>query len=278
MIGFSQKVLIADSLAPLVDTVYAAENPTFVESWLGALAYTGQLYFDFMGYSSMAIGLGLMMGFRFIENFNHPYISRSITEFWRRWHISLSSWLKDYLYIPLGGNRKGTQRTYLNLILTMFLGGLWHGANWVFVLWGLWHGFILAIERALGVRNKIMPKLMILPTLLFVVLGWVMFRSENVIQAVGFYKGMAGLNGFSVSEQLHWQISYESVFFLIMAWAIIFLHPKFFEFRQKIEGTVTMQTIGYRKIVVVFATFGLFLLSLIKLAADSYSPFLYFQF
>jgi len=127
MVGFVQKVLIADNVAPLADQMFALENPTLIEGWLGALAYTVQLYFDFMAYSLMAIGLGLMMGFRFIENFNHPYIARSITEFWRRWHISLSSWLKDYLYIPLGGNRKGKTRTYINLILTMLLGGAWHG-------------------------------------------------------------------------------------------------------------------------------------------------------
>ncbi|MEZ5583512.1 MAG: MBOAT family protein [Candidatus Competibacteraceae bacterium] len=154
MIGFCKKILIADSVAPLVDTAFANPDPTLADAWLGALAYTVQLYFDFSGYSDMAIGLGLMMGFRFIENFNHPYISCSITEFWRRWHISLSTWLRDYLYISLGGNQLGRVRTYINLFLTMLLGGLWHGANWTFVLWGGWHGVLLASERAWGASRQ----------------------------------------------------------------------------------------------------------------------------
>ena len=145
MQGFIKKVFIADSIAPLADTAFALSEPSTADAWLGALAYAAQLYFDFSGYSDMAIGLGLMMGFRFMENFNQPYISQSITEFWRRWHISLSSWLRDYLYVPLGGNRGGTFNTYRNLSLTMILGGLWHGANWTFMIWGAWHGFILAI-------------------------------------------------------------------------------------------------------------------------------------
>ncbi len=135
-VGLSMKVLVADVAAPLADAVFAAPAPSLTEAWLGTLAYTIQLFFDFAGYSSMAIGIGLMIGFRFIENFDQPYISGSITEFWRRWHISLSSWLRDYLYIPLGGNRKGEARTYVNLGLTMVLGGLWHGASWNFLLGG----------------------------------------------------------------------------------------------------------------------------------------------
>ena len=149
MTGFAKKVLIADTVADLVDKTFSLNDPSTADAWLGALAYAVQLYFDFSGYSDMAIGLGMMMGFRFIENFNHPYISRSITEFWKRWHISLSTWLRDYLYIPLGGNRKGPVRTYINLFVTMLLGGFWHGANWTFILWGAFHGGILAAERAL---------------------------------------------------------------------------------------------------------------------------------
>lgn len=278
MLGFAQKVLIADSVAPLVDQTFALENPTFVESWLGASAYSVQLYFDFMGYSSMAIGLGLMMGFRFIENFNHPYISRSITEFWRRWHISLSSWLKDYLYISLGGNRKGQKRTYINLMLTMVLGGAWHGANWTFVLWGAWHGALLAIERALGLKNANWPRIMMAPTLLAVILGWVMFRAENVGHALSFYQGMIGVNGWAVSEVLSWQITSQSLFILLLGWLLIFIHPKWMEFRQKIEGSVSMKTVGYQKPVIAVTTVVIFILAVTKLAADSYSPFLYFQF
>jgi len=149
MQGFVKKVFIADSLAPLVDHIFALQDPSTGDAWLGMIAYTAQLYFDFSGYSDMAIGLGLMMGFRFMENFNQPYISQSITEFWRRWHISLSTWLRDYLYVPLGGNRKGTFNTYRNLFLTMLLGGLWHGANWTFLIWGAWHGMWLTIGARL---------------------------------------------------------------------------------------------------------------------------------
>jgi len=272
MLGFAQKVLIADNVAPLADQMFGIENPSFTESWLGAMAYTVQLYFDFMAYSSMAIGLGLMMGFRFIENFNHPYISRSITEFWRRWHISLSSWLKDYLYIPLGGNRKGKVRTYINLMLTMVLGGAWHGANWTFVFWGAWHGALLAIERATGLR------LGMIITLFFVIIGWVLFRAENVTQAVAFYEGMIGLNGFAISDMMQWQVTYQSLTYLVIGWFLIFLHPKFLEFRTEIIDSPSMKTIGYQRPLVVTVTIGLFLFSVMKIAADSYSPFLYFQF
>lgn len=154
MQGFIKKVFIADSIAPLADAAFALQNPTTADAWLGTLAYTAQLYFDFSGYSDMAIGLALLMGFRFTENFNQPYISQSITEFWRRWHISLSNWLRDYLYISLGGNRHGALRTDINKFLTMLLGGFWHGANWTFVLFGLIHGTGLIVEGAIRAREK----------------------------------------------------------------------------------------------------------------------------
>ncbi len=278
MLGFAQKVLIADSVAPLADQVFALENPTLMESWIGALAYTIQLYFDFMGYSGMAIGLGLMMGFRFIENFNHPYISRSITEFWRRWHISLSSWLKDYLYIPLGGNRKGSKRTYINLFLTMLLGGAWHGANWTFVIWGAWHGTLLSIERALGLKGVNWPKIMMIPTLLAVIIGWVIFRADNVGQAFDMYRGMIGLNGVAVGEVFKWQMSYEALTFLIIGWLIVFISPKYLEFRSAIDGDSAMITNGYTKPIVSILTVVIFILAVMRLSAASYSPFLYFQF
>ena len=149
VIGLTMKLMIADSIAPLADRMFALSAPSMAEAWLGGLAFSIQLFFDFAGYSAMAIGLGLMIGFRFVENFNAPYTSKSITEFWQRWHISLSNWLRDYLYIPLGGNRGSKWRTYRNLLLTMLLGGLWHGANWTFLIWGAWHGGLMALERAM---------------------------------------------------------------------------------------------------------------------------------
>lgn len=259
MVGFAKKVLIADSVSSLVDTTYALDNPTMAESWLGAIAYTVQLYFDFSGYSDMAIGLGLMMGFRFMENFNLPYISKSITEFWRRWHISLSTWLKDYLYIPLGGNRDGTIKTYRNLLLTMVLGGLWHGANWTFVIWGAWHGAILALERATGIK----PGLIL--TFLFVVIGWVMFRAETVEQALMFYEGMIGLNGIGITDRLNWQITGVSLTALAAGLGLSFFGGAF---KDDMRSSISMQT------AVILA----FILAVIKLSAQSYSPFLYFQF
>lgn len=182
--GFLKKTLIADQLAVCSDTVFA--NPGFYSSgtvWLGVAAYTAQIYYDFSGYTDMAIGLARMFGFQFPQNFDHPYLSRNITEFWRRWHISLSSWLRDYLYISLGGNRKGQLRTYVNLMLTMLLGGLWHGANWTFVAWGALHGAGLAIHKWMTERwptPGILRRTLGLPiTLLFVMVGWVFFRAPT---------------------------------------------------------------------------------------------------
>ncbi|MBC7499919.1 MAG: MBOAT family protein, partial [Herminiimonas sp.] len=180
MIGFCKKVLIADSVAPLADAAFGASLPTMADAWLGAVAYTIQLFFDFSGYTDMAIGLALMIGFVFPENFNDPYVSRSITEFWKRWHMSLSNWLREYLYVALGGNRKGMVRTYVNLFLTMLLGGLWHGANWTFVIWGAWHGGILVIERYWMQRfgKPLLPAwLGVIKTMLLVIVGWVLFRA-----------------------------------------------------------------------------------------------------
>ncbi|MFO7780397.1 MAG: MBOAT family protein, partial [Spirochaetia bacterium] len=154
MIGFAKKVLIADSVASLANAGFGVAAPHAGDAWLGLTAYAVQIFFDFSGYSDMAIGLGLMIGFRFPENFDRPYTSKSITEFWRRWHMSLSRWLRDYLYIPLGGNRRGARRTYANLLTVMVIGGLWHGAAWTFVLWGAWHGLWLAVERLVTRRQE----------------------------------------------------------------------------------------------------------------------------
>lgn len=273
MIGFAQKILIADSIAPLADAMFALDNPGMVESWLGALAYTLQLYFDFLGYSSMAIGLGLMMGFRITENFNHPYAARSITDFWRRWHMSLSAWLRDYLYIPLGGNRDGAARTYRNLGLTMLLGGLWHGANWTFALWGAWHALFLCLERALRIQS-----LGLVATGLVVMVGWVMFRADDLGHALTMYQGMIGLNGVGPGSEAAWQITRQSMAFLVVGLALLYIHPRFLEFRRVIPGSPAMKTDGYRKPLVACATCVLFIAAVARLLASSYSPFLYFQF
>lgn len=187
--GLVKKVIVSDTIAPVADVAFGPHGPgsTWV-AWLGALAYTFQLYFDFSGYSDMAVGLGRMFGFQFLENFNYPYASRSVTEFWRRWHISLSTWFRDYLYVPLGGNRCGRAKTYRNLMIVFLLCGLWHGAEWTFVAWGVYHGVFLIVERIglLRLVERLPPPLRHLYALAVVIFGWALFRAETVGQAWSF--------------------------------------------------------------------------------------------
>lgn len=275
MQGFMKKVFIADTIAPIADAVFNSSAPSMADSWLGTLVYTLQLYFDFSGYSDMAIGLGLMMGFRFMENFNQPYLSQSITEFWRRWHISLSTWLKDYLYIPLGGNRKGRLTTYRNLVLTMFLGGLWHGANWTFVVWGLWHGVWMAIERAAGLKSD--GKFRFLNWLfcmVLVLLGWVMFRAENMSQALLMYKAMFGADTIRLSIDIALGInSLQKITVVVAILIVVFqgMRTRRFSF-----GRIMLYR--HSATFLLATQFPFFLLSISKLIASNYSPFLYFQF
>lgn len=201
-IGMAKKVLVADILAvKLVDGAFAAPGGIgLVEAWSAALGYTAQLYFDFSGYSDMAVGLGLFVGFRLPRNFLLPYASANPSEFWRRWHVSLSSWLRDYLYIPLGGNRGSRWRTQLNLFLTMLLGGLWHGANWTFVLWGAYHGVALALYNGGVARARWMPRLGAIGcTFIVAVVGWVLFRAATVSDAGAVFRAMLGYNGLGTS-------------------------------------------------------------------------------
>ncbi len=266
MVGFCQKVLIADTVAPLADAAFAAPLPTFVDAWLGSLAYTIQLFFDFSGYTTMAIGLALMIGFVFPENFNDPYVSRSITEFWKRWHMSLSNWLREYLYISLGGNRKGVFRTYVNLFLTMLLGGLWHGANWTFVLWGAWHGGILALERYWDQRfgKPLLPGwLSVIKTMLLVIAGWVMFRAVDITGAGRMFQGMAGLNGVALSPGMAWQVTPDRLGVLAIGIALVYAMP----WLRRHSGS-------YARYLIV----PLFLWSVATLSSQAFTPFLYFQF
>lgn len=266
MTGFCMKVLVADTVAPLADAAFATPAPTFLDAWLGTLAYTIQLFFDFCGYSTMAIGLALMIGFQFPQNFNDPYLSGSITEFWQRWHMSLSSWLREYLYVPLGGNRKGKVRTYINLFLTMLLGGLWHGANWTFIVWGAWHGGILAIERYMKERFGVMPIprwLLIFKTMILVMIGWVFFRAHNMSEAMRMLKGMAGLQGWGFSNSVVWQTSSDRL--LVLGFAIVLVY--FFPVIRR-----------YQSSSIRFALIPLFLWAVATLSAQSFTPFLYFQF
>ncbi|TBR39444.1 MULTISPECIES: MBOAT family O-acyltransferase [Dyella] len=275
MQGFIKKVLIADAIAPLANSAFALTHPHTADAWLGALAYTAQLYFDFSGYSDMAIGLGLMMGFRFVENFNQPYISQSITEFWRRWHMSLSAWLRDYLYIALGGNRKGRARTYINLLLTMLLGGLWHGASWNFLIWGGWHGSMLAVERAAGVKAE-SPRFRLhrwALTFLLVVLGWVMFRAPTVTDAFHVYRAMFDFHGHGLSDVYAGSITSLQVITLGLA-IVVTIATGAASLRPAPRPPVRAR--GH--LALQWLVWPVFVLAILKLSAQSYSPFLYFQF
>lgn len=266
MIGFCKKVLIADSVAPLVEAAFSATTPTLADAWLGALAYTVQLFFDFSGYTDMAIGLALMIGFVFPENFNDPYVSRSITEFWKRWHMSLSNWLREYLYISLGGNRKGAVRTYVNLFLTMLLGGLWHGANWTFVLWGAWHGGILMLERYWEQRwgRPLLPAwLRVIKTMLLVIVGWVVFRAANMDGAARMFGGMLGFNGVGFSPSVDWQVTPDRLIVLLLGIGLVYAMPWL-----KRSGGKHLR----------YLLLPLFLWAVATLSAQSFTPFLYFQF
>ncbi len=269
MIGFIKKVVIADTIAPIVNAGFSLSEPSMADAWLATMAYTAQLYFDFSGYADMAIGLGLMLGFRFVENFNQPYISQSITEFWRRWHISLSNWLRDYLYLPLGGNRHGVIKTYRNLLLTMVLGGLWHGANWTFLVWGIYHGLILAIERLLGVKVDLKSFSITrwLFTLLLVTIGWVVFRADNLSSALAVYSGLVNVSDIALSSTMQAVAGNLQLTMLIVAWVVIVVRG----LKDRIDLSYLIPT---SKVALA----PVFALAILKLSAQSHSPFLYFQF
>lgn len=286
--GLSKKVLLANPLALVADKIFAlpANELTTPLAWLGALCYTLQIYYDFSGYSDMAIGLGRMFGFRFLENFNYPYISKSIQEFWRRWHISLSSWLRDYLYIPLGGNRHGSLRTYCNLLTVFLICGLWHGASWTFICWGLYHGFFLILERTpLGaLQQKLWSPLRYILTIFIVVLGWVLFRSDtlgNALQYTAIMLGAAEENNFQL---LYLYINSKLIFELTMA--VLFSAPLFqLSLHQKdrfMTAHLHNKDTSYYEIFFQCTRIGgltlLTYFSVISLAAGAYNPFIYFRF
>ena len=270
-IGLAKKVLVADVMAGAVDVIFAAKVETIpgFYCWLGAIMYTLQIYFDFSGYSDMAIGLGRVFNFRFLENFDHPYASRSVQEFWRRWHISLSSWFRDYLYIPLGGNRKGTVRTYLNLFIVFLLCGFWHGAAWNFVVWGVYHGVGLVVERAgFGKVVKRFPKVVgNLYLMLFVVIGWVLFRAPDLGYAGAYIGNMfgGGQAAFRSFTPLIDFISLDKAVFMVIG--IVASYPVFEPMVRRVPEAVRLAC-G----VLLFAV--VFMLAM----TSAYSPFIYFRF
>jgi D-alanyl-lipoteichoic acid acyltransferase DltB (MBOAT superfamily) len=281
--GVFKKAVVANWLAvSLVDKAFF--DPTAygaIDLLAATYGYAVQIYCDFSAYSDIAIGIAALLGYRFQRNFNQPYRAETLADFWRRWHMSLSSWLRDYLYIPLGGNRGGELLTSRNLWLTMVLGGLWHGANWTFILWGVWHGSIMAVERRLGYpRQSLKPGLSRhwAQTFLFVMIGWVMFRSPTVGNALAMYRGMIGANGLPLSDVVAWQIKTIQLCALAIAYAII---AKGALDVWKINTGRWMMPQRSARAVPALASAGwlaILTLSVAKLSADSFSPFLYFQF
>lgn len=283
VIGLGQKVLIANSVAAAADPIFALP-PGQLDlplAWLGAVAYSFQIYFDFSGYSHMAIGLGLMVGFRFPENFNFPYSSCSITEFWRRWHMTLSRWFKDYLYISMGGNRKGRKRTYINLLTVFVLCGLWHGASWTFVAWGVYHGLFLVIER-MGFSERLnkMPKPVgNLYTMLVVIFGWVLFRSETFSQAWTF---VAAMTGFGHAAQTAYSAGYylQNNVIIALIFGTIFSMPinRIVSFRKTFIETAQPGGSLFQAFINFTALALLLFFSVMSLSNGSYNPFIYFRF
>ena len=270
-IGLAKKVLIADTMASIADVVFGEPVASIpcAYAWIGAVAYTLQIYFDFSGYSDMAIGLGRVFNFRFLENFDHPYASCSVQEFWRRWHISLSSWFRDYLYIPLGGNRKGNVRTYFNMFTVFLLCGLWHGAAWNFVVWGVYHGVGLVVERA-GLKNVIarLPRpLANLYLMLFVIVGWVFFRAPDLSYAVGYLGNMFG------GAEAAFTSFIPAIDFAVLNWFLLMF-----------AGVVASYPVFDRLVVRVpeplrlVSAIVLFAIVYMVAMTSAYSPFIYFRF
>lgn len=230
--GLAKKVVIASSCGQITDIIFDL-SPKLLDTkvaWLGAITYTLQIYFDFSAYSDMAIGLGMLFGFTYPENFNRPYSAVSITDFWRRWHITLSRWFRDYLYIPLGGNRRTTARTCLNMAIVCILCGLWHGANWTFLFWGIYHGVFLVLERITAVREVPADKYKILRrsvTLLIVIIGWVLFRSEDIGRAIGYMGAMFTFADLPISYELSLALNYQNLLILMAALPVFFLPGDF---------------------------------------------------
>jgi alginate O-acetyltransferase complex protein AlgI len=270
-LGMAKKVYLANSCGKIADITFGTGALKWYDAWYGVVAYAFQIYFDFSGYSDMAIGLGLMFGFVFPKNFDSPYISASITEFWQRWHISLSTWLKQYLYIPLGGNRKGQNRTAINLLIVMFLGGLWHGASWKFVVWGLIHGFLLGFERLLGKRplySGLPRPFRVVFTFGLVLIAWVFFRADTMGQALVYIGSLFNVIEVPESSLLVGGLIYKPYYLLAMliCSVIVWKAPQTWDWTRRITPMKAL------------VTAMVFLCSVTLLTLQSYNPFIYFNF
>ncbi|MEM7048018.1 MAG: MBOAT family protein [Acidobacteriota bacterium] len=270
-LGMAKKVLLANPCGEIADLCFAASSLRPFDAWIGAFAYGFQIYFDFSGYSDMAIGLGLLLGFRFPKNFDSPYRAVSITDFWRRWHISLSAWLRDYLYIPLGGSRQGRWRTYRNLAVVMLLGGLWHGAAWNFVAWGAFHGGLLAVERWLGIGQVTSSRwrpLRAAVTFLLVTIGWVLFRADDLPAAGRYLGAMFALQGAPLAAGLLEGMLYVPYFTLTLAIAALVT----WRAPQTWDWTRSLSPWRAGVALVLFAS------ALSFLSTQGHNPFIYFRF
>ena len=274
MLGFAKKVLIANNMALIVDTMYSDIYQLGTLSlWFAAIMYTFQIYFDFSGYSDMSLGLGKMFGFNFLENFNYPYTACSITDFWRRWHISLGSWFRDYVYIPLGGNRVSKVKWCRNLVIVWTLTGLWHGASWNFVIWGLYYGLILMLEKIflLNLFDKAPKIIKHLYTMILVVVGWTIFRLENINDLIYALSNMFSFTNISFIRYVleHYDIM-TSLPYIIFA--VFGSFPIYNNFIMKNKGKKLISIIND-----IFI-YGVYIISILMLISSTYNPFIYFRF
>jgi alginate O-acetyltransferase complex protein AlgI len=270
-LGMAKKILLANPCGKVADLAFEAGSVAVVDAWYGLFAYAFQIYFDFSGYSDMAIGLGLLLGFTFPKNFDSPYRAASVTEFWRRWHISLSTWLKDYLYLPLGGNRRGPRRTYINLFLVMLLGGLWHGASWNFVLWGGAHGALLAVERRRGKRGLFagLPRpLAVAGTFLLVALLWVPFRAPDLARTLAYYRDLFALGEAATAAALVGAVARAPYLLLTCAVAavVVWAAPQTWDWTHRLSPA---------RLATALALFGG---ALAAMETQGFNPFIYFIF
>src|SRR4051812_42083134 len=270
-IGLSKKIILANSMAPVADAAFSASHLPAGAAWYGVVAYAFQIYFDFSGYSDMAVGMALMLGFLFTKNFDDPYRAVSITDFWRRWHIALSTWLRDYLYFPLGGNRRGERRTYANLMTVMLIGGLWHGASWNFVIWGGIHGSMLAVERTQrkdSLYRRLPRFLRIAVTFVIVCIAWVFFRADTLSQTGSYLRSMAGSGTTPPGAQLIAGTLFTPyhVMMFVLCGAIVWTAPQTWHFTQ----TLTLPKAAI--------CLGMLVLSAFLMWTQTVNPFLYFQF
>ena len=272
--GFNKKMLLANIFAVVADKAFGMADPGCGMAWLGAVAYTLQIFFDFSGYSDMAIGLGLVFGFRFLENFDYPYVSKSVTEFWRRWHMSLGSWFRDYVYFPLGGSRVGRARLVFNLAVVWTLTGVWHGANWTFILWGAMYGVLITVEKLADLPRRIDAKPLLRAvyqpfTLFAVVLGWVLFRAADLPSAGAYLSAMFGGGGCSVPGLAAYQLGEIAA---VLAFGVLLSTPLVRNLRLRFDGSATVAAFDG---VVQLA---LFLCGVSYLVVSAYNPFIYFNF